>query len=224
MSIGWTAAGPDGYPDSGMLQREVRIAAVWAAALAAGAALSFLLLDRQTREAVYWLSQNPPVYSAVEVLTTFGKAGFLVLAIAALWLWGFLRRSSLIREAAVLGLAAQAVTGLLVWAFKLGVHRERPYVPYHLKGELTGGYGQSFPSGDAAAVFAFAFAASLAFPRARFALMTFAAAVAAMRVFRLAHYPSDVFAGAAAAAAGWGITAMIAWRRDRCATRTGPSS
>ncbi|BCW98849.1 MAG: hypothetical protein KatS3mg024_1676 [Armatimonadota bacterium] len=199
-----------------MQRREIWIAIVWALALAGCAAASFFLLDRQTLEPVYWLSQMPPVYTAVEYLTTFGKAGFPILAFSALWLWGFLRRSGGLKQSAMLGIAAQVATGAIVWALKLSITRERPYVPYHLKGEIATGYYQSFPSGDAGAIFALAFAASHAFPRARPALMAFAAAVAAMRVFRLAHYPSDVFAGAAAAAAGWAVTlATFNWLDER---------
>ncbi len=193
-----------------METRDVRIALFWALGLAACAAASFLLLDRQTHETVYGLAQQAPVYTSVEVLVTFGKAGYLLLALAALWLAGWKTGSLALRRAAALGAAAQAVTGALVWAVKLSIPRERPYVPFHLKGAMETSYYRSFPSADAAAVFAFAFALALPFPRARPALMGFAAAVAAMRVFRMAHYPSDVFAGAAAGAAGWAATLALA--------------
>ncbi len=199
-----------------MLQRQIRSATLWAVALSACAAASFFALDRQTREPVYWLSQLPPVYLAVEVLVTFGKAGLLFLALAALWLWGFLRKSISLRRAALLGFAAQAAAGALVWALKLNIPRERPYVPFHRTGDLTSSFYQSFPSADAAAIFAFAFAVCYALPRLRSALLTFAALVAAQRVFRLAHYPSDVLAGAAAGAAGWAMAlALASWRQKR---------
>lgn len=199
-----------------MQQREARIAIRWATALAGCAVASFFLLDRQTREPLYWLAQAPPVYWAVSILISFGKATFPLLAFAALWLYGFLCQSAHLKRAARVGIVAQAAAGALVWTLKLNIPRERPYVPYHREGGVPIGYFQSFPSGDAAVIFAFAFAASYAFPRARPAFLAFAAAVAAMRVFRLAHYPSDVFAGAAAGAAGWAIAlAVTSWKEKR---------
>lgn len=199
-----------------MQQREVQNAIRWAVSLAGCAAASFLVLDRQTHEPLYRLAQSPPVYWAVSILISFGKATFPLLAFAALWLYGFLRRSAHLKRAARIGITAQAAAGGLVWMLKLNIYRERPYVPYHQEGGVPVGYFQSFPSGDAAVIFAFAFAASYAFPRARPAFFAFAGAVAAMRVFRLAHYPSDVFAGAAAGAAGWAI-ALVAtsWKEKR---------
>jgi undecaprenyl-diphosphatase len=54
----------------------------------------------------------------------------------------------------------------------------------------------SFPSGHAIASFALAFAVAALWPRARIAMIMYAALIAISRLVLLAHHPSDVVAGA----------------------------
>jgi membrane-associated phospholipid phosphatase len=54
----------------------------------------------------------------------------------------------------------------------------------------------SFPSGHSITAFALAFAVSAVWPHLRFAMFSYAIAIAASRLVLLAHHPSDVVAGA----------------------------
>ena len=54
----------------------------------------------------------------------------------------------------------------------------------------------SFPSGQATTAFALAFAVSVVWPQARFAMAVYAIVIAATRLVLVAHHPSDVVAGA----------------------------
>lgn len=55
---------------------------------------------------------------------------------------------------------------------------------------------ESFPSGHATTAFAAAFAIAALWPRARYVMWSFAAAIALSRLVLLAHHPSDVLGGA----------------------------
>lgn len=180
-----------------------RVCLAWTAALGAASAVCAALVDRPAAASLALLSQMPAAYTFVEVVIQFGKAGTLALLSLAALLCGRLRRIPAAREAAVRALAALALSGVLAQALKFAVRRPRPYIPAHLVGDHSTGYYRSFPSADAAAAFAFAFAFSAVFPRSRPWLVIAASAVCVGRVLRLAHYPSDVLAGAAAGVAGY---------------------
>jgi membrane-associated phospholipid phosphatase len=103
------------------------------------------------------------------------------------------------RRAAGLGLASVAVTSAVVnLAIKPVSRRRRPDpdsedVPEARRVPLP--HSRSFPSGHAAAAFAFATGAGRVLPREAAALRALAALVAYSRVHTGVHYPGDVVAG-----------------------------
>ena len=104
------------------------------------------------------------------------------------------------RRAAASGLASLALTAAVVnGPLKLGARRVRPDriaedvpVARHVRMPVT----RSFPSGHAAAAFAFATGVGEVVPTAAIPLRALAAAVAYSRVHTGVHYPGDVIAGA----------------------------
>ncbi len=106
------------------------------------------------------------------------------------------------RRAARCGLASLAVTAAVInGPLKLGVRRPRPDrlagevpVARHVPMPVT----RSFPSGHAAAAFAFATGVGEVWPAAAIPLRGLAAAVAYSRVHTGVHYPGDVLVGALA--------------------------
>jgi membrane-associated phospholipid phosphatase len=93
--------------------------------------------------------------------------------------------------AAAVALAANQVV-IQLW------QRPRPYAGHAGIVPLAGRSGDpSFPSDHAAAAFAIAVAAFLAYRRAGRVLLVLAVATAASRLLVAAHYPSDVLGGAA---------------------------
>jgi membrane-associated phospholipid phosphatase len=104
------------------------------------------------------------------------------------------------RDAAMMGLASVAVTSAtLNLGVKPLVHRRRPdraaeAVP--LARQVRMPSSTSFPSGHAAAAFAFATGAGHVLPASGVPLRALGALVAYSRVHTGVHYPSDVLAGA----------------------------
>ena len=113
--------------------------------------------------------------------------------------------------------ACAYVPGLLASAAKRLVARQRPsiadlegsvesswlgWLPTIRTDQLDEAFGyaiQSFPSGHTATGVGFAIGLSFAYPRGRWLFMFFATLAGLQRVVAGAHFPSDVFAGAAIA-------------------------
>jgi membrane-associated phospholipid phosphatase len=113
-------------------------------------------------------------------------------------------------------LACALAPGILVWLLKYSVVRLRPAslladaesagpswigIGNRLFGSepLNSYLTQSFPSGHAATATGFAIGLCWLFPRGRWPLYTIATIAATQRIASAAHWPSDVFAGAALA-------------------------
>jgi len=118
------------------------------------------------------------------------------------------RRAALLRLAACLMFvfAAIALSGLIVDLVKVLVGRARPYLwrdggIYAFAPPGWSALYQSFPSGHGATLVAAALATGLLLPRLRWPLLGLAGLLALTRVAVGAHYPSDLLAGAAVAAA-----------------------
>jgi membrane-associated phospholipid phosphatase len=180
-------------------QRRVRVAL---ALLASVPVLGLLVVQTEAHRADEWL------YRTINGLGPGPE-----------WLWTLLdphTRNYLVLI--VLALGAAAVTNLrsipatfgrvfgsalLAWALLEAVYAvyNRPRPEEVVSDPTLNGHSwahlNSFPSGHMAITAALAVAIALAFPRLRFALWGYVAAVALTRVFFGAHFPLDVLAGTA---------------------------
>ncbi len=138
--------------------------------------------------------------SLAERLKTPGDFGFVLLV--ALFVW--ILHPTRLRGAIFLCLGSILAGGMYA-LLKWPVGRIRPIVfinPWHFepfRGGLRGFIhleNAAFPSGHACLAFAWAAGMAYLLPRGRWAFYAVAAAVGVERVMELAHYPSDVVAGA----------------------------
>ena len=183
--------------------------AVAAGIIAAVFVLSMLTFDaaaiRGARHLPRW------IVSVFDEITDFGKSGWflwplglLFLALAALppVLTPLSQRvfaAIMVRIGFLF--TAIALPGLFVTIVKRMIGRARPgvggsldptlFVPFEGHAAYAGS-----PSGHATTAFAVLVAFGTLWPRARTALLIYALLVAVSRVVVIAHYPSDVFAGA----------------------------
>ncbi len=99
-------------------------------------------------------------------------------------------------------LAAVHISGAVGYGLKIAVRRERPGAVAQHAGATRGwegiatGKALSFPSGDTCSAFALACVLAAFVPRLRLAALVLAALVGLSRLYFLAHYFSDVDAGA----------------------------
>jgi membrane-associated phospholipid phosphatase len=189
---------------------------VWAvaAALAAGGGLA-LNFDAPLARAVAAWTVPDELHEALEFAGRFGHYYSVLLVLGAAFLQSPKLRRKLVRAG---GMTTAA--GLLAAGVKLIVSRHRP-VAYLREGpglradstfgewppDLFRDYDwQSFPSAHTATAAALAIAVVWLYPRLRPLAVAVAVAVGAQRVVALAHYPSDVLAGAAIGwCVGWGF-------------------
>jgi membrane-associated phospholipid phosphatase len=157
------------------------------------------------------------IVAVFDEITDFGKSGWflwplglLFLALAALppVLTPFSQRVFAVIMVRIGFLfTAIALPGLFVTIVKRMIGRARPgvggtldptlFVPFEGHAAYAGS-----PSGHATTAFAVLVAFGTLWPRARTALLIYALLVAVSRVVVIAHYPSDVFAGAIVGIAG----------------------
>jgi membrane-associated phospholipid phosphatase len=152
-----------------------------------------------------------------EQITDFGLSGWflwplglLFLALAALP--ATLTRFSQAMLAAVMVrvgflFLAIGVPGLFVTTVKRMIGRARPLATGHIDPFAFAPFiwradYASLPSGHATTAFSVLVAFGTLWPRARTALLLYALAIAASRVMVMAHYPSDVLAGAVVGTVG----------------------
>lgn len=194
---------PSSSPSEPVASRWNRAFMVFAFILLLGGLASWTGLDQRTISWVVDSGIDPDDNLWVELFTWLGKAWVLIWLLLV-WFAASRRRRD------VLGaLLALTIVGAAVAPLKLAVGRVRPYSV--LKAQRAGvplpktSHHFSFPSGDAASTFAVAgaLAPTLGWPLGA-VLLGAAGGVAALRVTSLAHYPSDVLAGAAIGLlAGW---------------------
>ncbi|MBX9841780.1 MAG: phosphatase PAP2 family protein [Xanthobacteraceae bacterium] len=165
---------------------------------------------------------------AFDRFTDLGKSGFFLwplglalIALALLSTSALQRMSRLVLAAWAVRLGfvltAIAVPGLFVTIVKRLIGRARPrvagnetmaFVPFGWKVDYA-----SLPSGHATTAFAALVAIGAIFPQARALLWIYALLIALSRVVLMAHYPSDVLAGALVGAAGaWLVQQWFAAR------------
>jgi len=166
------------------------------AVLGLAGVLSLFLVD----EYVFLkLSQQPKGWLSSKWLDALRQLGKTLVPIWLLLLWFYV--SGRLRPA-LIGLLALLLVAPTVNSVKIVVRRPRPrdVIEAQQQGQEINGllHSWSFPSGDTASVFA---VATALVPFVSLYLITvfftLAAGVGFLRVAVLAHYPSDVFAGAA---------------------------
>jgi membrane-associated phospholipid phosphatase len=137
------------------------------------------------------LKHVDPVMTVVGNGATLIAIGLLVCVIGKY----YNKRLYLMGRALFMGLLT---TGAVIQAIKHLIGRARPKLSYDLifiGPSVKSGY-DSFPSGHSAMVFFFAYTLSQYYPKYRVLFYLFALAVSIDRVEELAHFPSDILAGA----------------------------
>jgi len=139
-----------------------------------------------------------------DVSSTFSDIGLYssIAGAGGLYFFGLAKNNDHLAETGRLGEEAMVNSFLVVEALKLATNRERPnegngrggFWPRGTSSYQTDG---SFPSGHAAATFAFARVLALEYPskRVQIPAYLFALAVSASRVTAREHFPSDVLVG-----------------------------
>jgi len=146
------------------------------------------------------------------VATALGAGAFQTGVSLALIAVGLIKERLNLRLAGYAGLAAFAVSGILVQVGKLTWHRPRPLLSLfdvRVVGDPL--FTQSFPSGHTMTAFAVTFAWAACLPRLRWPLIALAFATGLSRVYLGVHYPLDVAYGAALGA----LTGALAARPFR---------
>jgi protein-S-isoprenylcysteine O-methyltransferase Ste14/membrane-associated phospholipid phosphatase len=164
---------------------------------------SYFNLDQQVFSL---LRQNPINWHSNYWIKAFRYLGRAWLPIWLLLVW-YLATGR--QRPILITLIALIIVGLIVTSLKVGVRRPRPreVIKTQLGQEEQPNlsYHLSFPSGDAAVVFAVAavIASFVTWPLACL-LLAASTGIALLRVTVMAHYPSDALAGAAIGVfAGW---------------------
>jgi membrane-associated phospholipid phosphatase len=131
------------------------------------------------------------------IITVIGNGSTLIAVGLLLYVAGkyYNKRLHLVGRALFIGLLT---TGAVIQVMKHFIGRARPKLSYDLiviGPSLRSGY-DSFPSGHSAMVFFFAYSLSQYYPKYRALFYLFALAISIDRVEELAHFPSDILAGA----------------------------
>jgi undecaprenyl-diphosphatase len=189
--------------------------AIGSAMTIAAVAAAMILLD--TWAIAHYRAWPLWLVRVFDAITDFGKAewflvpaGLSLIALAALASHTVGRITNLVitSNAVRVGFVffAVALPSLFSTIIKRLVGRARPlrvpghdvyFAPFSWRVEYA-----SLPSGHSTTAFAAAAALGALFPRARVAFWTYAAIIAISRVVLVAHYPSDVIAGAVVGACG----------------------
>lgn len=174
--------------------------------------VSFLFVDHALAGYLKAHRYKGELSNLLQAAEHFGTPYGAALILITLWIVLPETRRRISRTA-----AGAIAAGLVADIGKLLVTRLRPDtfdfaqpIQASITGFLKFGQGgsrhQSFPSAHTAFAFAFAVMLGDLFPRGRVWFLCIAALVALQRVFATAHYPSDVFAGAAV---GWIVASIF---------------
>jgi membrane-associated phospholipid phosphatase len=176
-----------------------------------GAAIIVLMYEIDAWEIAQMPKRGTPSLWWVRILTDFGKDEYVLAVLAVLLIAVAIVSPALrgIQRSLLLGLGtrlqflfcAVAVSNLVTEVLKYCIGRGRPFVggeanAFHFSHFAGNPAYYSFPSGHATTALALAFAVSVIWPKARFAMAVYAVAIVATRLVLVAHHPSDVVAGA----------------------------
>jgi membrane-associated phospholipid phosphatase len=176
-----------------------------------GAAIIVLMYAIDAWEIAQMPKRGTPSLWWVRILTDFGKDEYVLAVLAVLLIAVAIVSPALrgIQRSLLLGLGtrlqflfcAVAVSNLVTEVLKYCIGRGRPFVggeanAFHFSHFAGNPAYYSFPSGHATTAFALAFAVSVIWPKARFAMAVYAVVIVATRLVLVAHHPSDVVAGA----------------------------
>jgi len=170
---------------------------IWFSILAVGIILivtSIFLIDQRWAQ-FFGAPEMVQVWLFHRNITEIGEAGiYFVLAILALFIKKW-------RKKAGFFLASMLTCGLALHLIKFAVGRTRPHKipdhnPFVFEPFNFHHHFQSFPSGHSQTLFTIATFIALLFPRSLIWIMALALYLAFTRAFTLAHFVSDVWAGA----------------------------
>jgi membrane-associated phospholipid phosphatase len=193
----------------------------WAPHLAAGIVLAVLLAwDRPIYDAIQVFS-NPFLNVLTTIVAQMRGAVFPILVAVSLIAWGVLRSRTKFWRAGIALLLVLMLSGAVVSILKPTFARSGPghqTIPKPGKSWIASRYGR-FPSSHAALLFGSATALAVFLPATAPAGFGVALLVCYERLYRDAHYPSDIFAGAwigiliAKFVVGW-LARRESWRDD----------
>ncbi len=160
---------------------------------------SYLALDRELASYFYSIKESG-VRAFFKDITFLGESQYYLIPTLLIYLLNKNRDSQASQKALYLFLSV-ALSGILIWVFKIVGGRYRPehflheglygFDFFHVVHDMT-----SFPSGHSTTIFAFSTAVWLLYRRFGVALFSLSLLVALSRVVIDRHYLSDVVAGA----------------------------
>jgi protein-S-isoprenylcysteine O-methyltransferase Ste14/membrane-associated phospholipid phosphatase len=164
--------------------------------LIAAMIISFIFVDEPTSG---WLRHNSTKYNHNAIEKAFEQLGkvYPIVWLLLFWVWITGKHKTVL-----IGLLAMIITIPAVWSIKAAVQRPRPRDAMKAEAKIENRTESpqkwSFPSGDTASVFAVGtvLAISAQWPGI-IGIAVCCCIVGVLRVWNSAHYPSDVFAGAA---------------------------
>jgi membrane-associated phospholipid phosphatase len=168
-------------------------------------------------------------------LEPWGSGAYSMALLGGLYLYGSLNNDNRSREAAMLGVKAYLITGLITQVTKHIIHRQRPYQvdkdfeekgtprsQYNFKGPFGNYRYTSFPSGHTVSAFAVAtILSSIYKDKKAVPIVSYSVATltALSRVHDNRHWASDIFVGAAF---GYAMSKMI-YNTDKWGIHPSPS-